>query len=91
MGCDWRLVASHFNPSSGIAVIHTLRRFYIFMHRTTISHFSCKQGFPTQSRGQHSHGPRFSNKKTPAFADVFPHFNFSFKNSMNVFVTRLKG
>lgn len=63
MGCDWRLVASRFNPSSGITVIHTLRRFYIFMHRTTISHFSCKQGFPTQSRGQHSHGPRFSNKK----------------------------
>ena len=39
MGCDWQLVASHLN-SSGIAVIHTLRRFYIFMHRTTISHFS---------------------------------------------------
>ena len=32
-----------------------------------------------------------TTKKTPAFADVFPHFNFSFKNSMNAFVTRLKG
>ncbi len=63
MGCDWRLVASHFNPSSGIAVIHTLRRFYIFMHRTTISHFSCKQGFPTQSKGSTPMGPDFPIKK----------------------------
>lgn len=63
MGCDWRLVASRFNPSSGIAVIHTLRRFYIFMHRTTISHFSCKQGFPTQSKGSTPMGPDFPIKK----------------------------
>lgn len=63
MGCDWRLVASHFNPSSGIAVIHTLRCFYIFMHRTTISHFSCKQGFPTQSKGSTPMGPDFPIKK----------------------------
>lgn len=63
MGCDWRLVASRFNPSSGIAVIHTLRRFYIFMHRTTISHFSCKQGFPTQSKGSTPKGPDFPIKK----------------------------
>ena len=63
MGCDWRLVASHFNPSSGITVIHTLRRFYIFMHRTTISHFSCKQGFQTQSKGSTPMGLDFPIKK----------------------------
>lgn len=63
MGCDWRLVTSRFNPSSGIAVIHTLRRFYIFMHRTTISNFSCKQGFPTQSKGSTPMGPDFPIKK----------------------------
>ncbi len=63
MGCDWRLEASRFNPSSGIAVIHTLQRFYIFMHRTTISHFSCKQGFQTQSKGSTPMGPDFPIKK----------------------------
>ena len=63
MECDWQLVASHFNPSSVIAVIHTLQRFYIFMHRTTISHFSCKQDFQTQSRNGTPMGPDFPIKK----------------------------
>lgn len=63
MGCDWRLVASRFKPSSGITVVHTLRRFYIFMHRITISHFSCKQGFQTQSKGSTPMGPDFPIKK----------------------------
>lgn len=62
MGYDWRLVASHLH-FSGIAVIYTLRRFYIFMHRATISHFSCKQGFQTQSKGSTPMGPDFPIKK----------------------------
>ncbi len=36
---EW-LVARDWIPPSGIATIYTLRRFYLFMRRTTISHFS---------------------------------------------------
>ena len=34
----------------GIATIYTLRRFYMLMRRTTISHFSFKRNFQTQSK-----------------------------------------
>ena len=34
------LVTGDYIPPSGIATIYTLRRFYIFMRRTIISHFS---------------------------------------------------
>lgn len=77
MGCDWQLVASHLN-SSGIAVIHTLRRFYIFMHRTTISHFSCMQSFQTQSRGSTPMGPDFPIKNT-CFRRCFPSLQLLFQ------------
>ena len=34
----------------GIATIYTLRRFYMLMRRTTISHFSFKRNFQMQSK-----------------------------------------
>ena len=34
----------------GIATIYTLRRFYMLLRRTTISHFSFKRNFQTQSK-----------------------------------------
>ena len=49
---------------SGIAIIYTLRRFYILMRRTAISHFSFKQSFHPQSRGQHA--PQASPEPFPS-------------------------
>lgn len=40
----------------GIATIYTLHRFYMLMHRTTISHFSFKRCLQTESKGEPSHG-----------------------------------
>ena len=37
-------------PLWGIATIYTLRRFYMLMRRTTISHFSFKRNFQTPSK-----------------------------------------
>jgi len=34
-------------PAHGITIIYTLRRFHIFMRRTTISHFSFNRSFQT--------------------------------------------
>ena len=50
------LVTGDYIPSSGIAIIYTSRRFYSLMRRTTISHFSFKRGFQTQSKGAPPHG-----------------------------------
>ena len=36
--------------------IHTPRRFYVFMRRTTISNFSFKRSFQTESKGSTPHG-----------------------------------
>ena len=43
-------------PAHGIAIIYTPRRFYIFMRRTTISHFSflIQSRLSTAIKGQHA-------------------------------------
>ena len=56
----WWLVAGDWSTALGIATIYTLRRFYILMRCTTISHFSflIQAMLSNVIKGQHAHEPR---------------------------------
>ena len=50
--------------------IYTPRRFYVFMRRTTISNFSFKRSFQTESKGSTSKG--LTQSPVPSHQSLVP-------------------